>query len=121
MRTFLIAYDLAHPDTARNRLVTEIMQIGEAWARPLASTWYVRTSERRRALEARLRPLLDTDDGLVIQEVEADAALLNTALRWFRQRRTDLSLTVPTHGSSNVVAFPAAHEAGGMTATPVAA
>jgi hypothetical protein len=110
MRTFLISYDLARPDLARNRLVTEIMQIGEAWARPLASTWYVRTSERRRALEARLRPLLDTDDGLVIQEVEADAAMLNTALRWFRQRRAEVAASVPT----NVIAFPVGQDATGI-------
>ncbi len=118
MRTFLITYDLAHPDTARNRLATEIMQLGDAWARPLAATWYVRTSERRRAIEARLRPLLDTDDGLVIQEVEADAALLNTALRWFRQRRTDLTAAAPLIVPSNVIAFPAASE---LSATPAAA
>ncbi len=117
MRTFLISYDLARPDLARNRLVTEIMQIGEAWARPLASTWYVRTSERRRVLEARLRPLLDTDDGLVIQEVEADAALLNTALRWFRQRRTEVAAAVPT----NVIAFPVGHDVAAMTSAPAAA
>jgi hypothetical protein len=118
MRTFLISYDLARPELARNRLVTEIMQIGEAWARPLASTWYVRTAERRRALEARLRPLLDTDDGLIIQEVEADASLLNTALRWFRQRRTDLTADAALTPASNVIAFPSAAE---LAASPAAA
>ena len=30
---------------------------------------------------------LDGEDGLLIQQVESDAVLLNTALSWFRKRR----------------------------------
>jgi hypothetical protein len=98
MRTYLITYDLASP--ARHVLASAIMQLGAAWARPLDSTWYVQSSERAEALERRLEPHLGGEDGLLIQQVEASAVLLNTALRWFRKRRHDDGET------SNVVAFP---------------
>ena len=98
MRTYLITYDLA--STTRHTLATAIMQLGEAWARPLETTWYVQTAERPDALERRLRDHLDSEDGLLIQRVEeASALLLNTALRWFRRRHQD--------EATNVVAFPA--------------
>jgi hypothetical protein len=99
MRTYLITYDLA--DNSRHALAGAIMQLGEAWARPLDSTWYVQSSERPDALERRLKDHLDADDGLLIQQVEANAVLLNTALRWFRKRRQHSSAT-----ATNVVAFP---------------
>ena len=87
MRTYLITYDLASP--ARHSLSGAIMQLGDAWARPLDTTWYVQSSERADALERRLKPHLDGEDGLLIQQVEANAVLLNTALRWFRKRRQE--------------------------------
>jgi hypothetical protein len=99
MRTYLITYDLASP--ARHSLAGAIMQLGDAWARPLDTTWYVQSSERADALERRLRPHLEGEDGLLIQQVEANAVLLNTALRWFRKRRPESSVE-----TSNVVAFP---------------
>jgi hypothetical protein len=63
------------------------MQLGEAWARPLDNTWYIQSTARADAIERGLRPFMDEADGLLIQEVEADALLLNTALRWFKKRR----------------------------------
>jgi hypothetical protein len=100
MRTFLISYDLAITD-ARHRLANEIMQLGDAWARPLACTWFVRTTERCSAVEGRLRPLLAADDGLLIQEVESETALVNTNLRWFKRRRTEAGTNM-----SNIISFP---------------
>jgi hypothetical protein len=100
MRTYLITYDLA--GDARHSLAGTIMQLGDAWARPLETTWYVQSSERPDALERRLKDHLDSEDGLLIQQVEANAVLLNTALRWFKKRR-------PLDGAAaatNVVAFP---------------
>jgi hypothetical protein len=97
MRTYLITYDLAFP--ARHTLSGAIMQLGESWARPLETTWYVQCSERADALERRLKPHLDGEDGLLIQHVESEALLLNTALRWFRKRRQEST-------TDNVVAFP---------------
>jgi hypothetical protein len=101
MRTYLITYDLASP--ARHTLAGAIMQLGDAWARPLDATWYVQSSEKAEALERRLKPHLDGEDGLLIQQVEASAVLLNTALRWFRKRRVETS----SGNADNVIAFPA--------------
>ena len=99
MRTYLITYDIANP--ARHSLSSAIMQLGEAWARPLENTWYVQSSERPSALEERLKDHLEGDDGLLIQQVEANAVLLNTALRWFKKRRLEVA-----GDAANVVAFP---------------
>jgi hypothetical protein len=85
MRTYLISFDAAAPD--RHALAEAIMQLGEAWARPLGTTWYVQSSRRPDAIERRLRPLMEGAEGLLIQEVEARALLLNTALHWFKRRR----------------------------------
>ena len=100
MRTYLITYDLAAP--ARHAVSSAIMQLGDAWARPLETTWYVQSTERAEALERKLRPCLGGEDGLLIQQVETDVLLLNTALRWFRKRRQEGHRT-----SDNIVAFPA--------------
>jgi hypothetical protein len=85
MRTYLICYDIAAPK--RHALASTIMDLGEAWARPLDASWYVQSVERADDIEQRLRPFADTADGLLIQQVEARALLLNTSLRWFRRRR----------------------------------
>ncbi len=87
MRTYLISYDI--PGHQRHALASAVMQLGEAWARPLESTWYVQSAERVDAIERRLRPFADAAEGLLIQEVDARALLLNTALRWFRRRGND--------------------------------
>ena len=98
MRTYLITYDLAND--ARHGMASAIMALGEAWARPLENTWYVQSGDRPDALERRLKDHLDGEDGLLIQQVEASAVLLNTALRWFKRRRQ------PDAAATNVVAFP---------------
>jgi len=97
MRTYLITHDQA--GSAKHTLSAAIMQLGEAWARPLEATWYVQCKERADALQARLSQYLDGEDGLLIQQVETEAVLLNTSLRWFRKRQTSAE-------HSNVVAFP---------------
>jgi hypothetical protein len=86
MRTFLISFDAATPE--RHALADAIMQLGDAWARPLETTWYVQSTERADAIERHLRPIAHGAEGLLIQEVETRALLLNTALRWFRRRRS---------------------------------
>jgi hypothetical protein len=101
MRTYLISYDITAP--ARHALSSAIMQLGDAWARPLDNTWYVQSAERPAALEGRLRQHLDSEDGLLIQQVESNAVLLNTALRWFKRRKPD-----GAPAANNVVAFPVA-------------
>lgn len=91
MRTYLIAYDLANPTINKHAVAQSIMAVGERWARPLESTWYVTSDTTEEAIAERLSALLDNDDGLLIQSVDDQAVLTNTSLRW----------------SSNVVAFPA--------------
>jgi hypothetical protein len=98
MRTYLITHDQA--GRAKHSLSAAIMQLGDAWARPLETTWYVQSKERAVALEARLGALLDGEEGLLIQEVASEAVLLNTSLRWFRKRQAN------TGEVTNVVAFP---------------
>ena len=102
MRTYLVAYDLAHPNRNKHVLATAIMSLGQSWARPLEQTWYLRAETREAEIESRLARLLDADDGLIIQEVQDEAILTNTSLRWFRQRRTPFDL----EAGSNVIAFP---------------
>jgi hypothetical protein len=99
MRLYLITYDLTA--NTRHGLASAIMQLGDAWARPLEATWYVQSNERPDVLQACLRDHLEDEDGLLIQQVEANAVLVNTALRWFKKRRHDAA------GATNVVAFPA--------------
>ena len=41
MRTYLITHDRA--DRTGHGLSAAIMQLGEAWARPLEATWYVQS------------------------------------------------------------------------------
>lgn len=119
MRTFLITYDLANPAQNKHAVAQSIMSAGERWARPLESTWYVSADVDEAELAERLGPLLDTDDGLLIQSVDDQAMLTNTSLRWFRQRRHPVSAEP---AKTNVVAFrtPTLPTAGDAPAVPFA-
>jgi hypothetical protein len=103
MRTLIISYDLANPHRNKHVLAQQIMALGDSWARPLDQTWYVRTDVREETVEGKLAGVLEADDGLLIQAVEDDAVLTNTALRWFRRRRPSVEIAE----GSNVIAFPA--------------
>ena len=99
--TYLIAYDLADAPASKHALATRLMTLGDAWARPLDQTWYVRATKTcAAAIEAELGDLIGEDDGLIVQAVAEDHVLTNTALRWFRRRSTPLAET------DNIVAFP---------------
>lgn len=102
MRTYLISYDLAHPTRNQHVVAQAIMGIGDKWARPLSNTWYVMSEREEVELETDLRALLAEDDGLLIQATKRDAAMTNTSLRWFRQRRPSVDLAP----DGNVIAFP---------------
>lgn len=103
MRTYMISYDLAKPTANQSVLAQTIMGLGDKWARPLTNTWYVASDRDEVDLEADLQALLSDDDGLVIQAVKREAAMTNTSLRWFRQRRAPSDVD----GGENVIAFPA--------------
>ena len=102
-RTLLIAYELGNPSHTKPQLTEAIMALGEAWARPLDTVWMLRTSMSPDAVEARLTPLLDEHDGLMVQEARGDAVLANTGLRWFRPRR---SAAMDALETAAVLAFP---------------
>lgn len=104
MTSFLIAYDLARPQANKHALASAIMMIGQSWARPLETTWYVKADMDASDIEAILTGLLGDDDGLLVQPVNENAALANTTLRWFKRR------SAPAAGASNVVAFPVVAE-----------
>jgi len=104
MRTFLVSYDLAKPDLNGPYVADALMSLGETWARPLAHVWYLKTFATESEIELRLSRLLDDGDGLLVQETKGDAALVNTGLRWFRQRRRSIESDVAIAGSS--AAFP---------------
>lgn len=100
--TYLVAYDLASSSAEKHAIATRIMSLGEAWARPLDQIWYVRAERRAAArIEQEMADLIGDDDGLIIQEVAEEAAMANTALRWFRRRATPFAEVSP-----NVVVFP---------------
>lgn len=102
MRTYLISYDLAKPHISKHVVAQAIMSLGASWARPLDTTWYVRSDESEAVLEAWLSRYLEAEDGLLIQPVREEAVLTNTSLRWFRQRRAGIDVDEHT----NVIAFP---------------
>jgi hypothetical protein len=117
MRTFLISYDLARPTGNKHALATVIMSLGSAWARPLEQTWYVRADTSEAQIESRIAPLLDDEDGLIVQAVAEAGVMTNTRLRWFRQRRPAFEL----EAGSNVVAFPCVQAASAQAELPLAA
>lgn len=118
MRTFLISYDLAQPNNNKHVLASAVMSLGSAWARPLETTWYVRAEMTETDIERRLATLLDTDDGLLVQSVDAPALLSQTSLRWFRQRRSDADTVAQQ--DTNVIAFPARETPAPQTELPLA-
>jgi hypothetical protein len=117
MRTFLIAYDLAKPNRNKHVLASTIMALGTAWARPLEQTWYIKGDLSEDQIEKRLADLLDEDDGMLVQCVEAPAALAQTSLRWFRQRRPGFEVGRDT----NVIAFPSSQTVVAQAELPLAA
>ena len=102
MRTFLVSYDLANPALNQPYLADAIMSLAASWARPLANVWYLKAEESPVEIEARLSRLLDEEDGLLVQETRGEAVMLNTGLRWFRQRRAG-----SVEPRNNVLTFPA--------------
>src|SRR5690606_25610912 len=89
MRLFLIAYDLARSSPHKHAIAAAIMNLGQAWARPLETTWYVRSESSEGEIQHGLAGLLDPEDGLIVQPVSEGAAMANTALRWFRRKKED--------------------------------
>jgi len=86
MTELLIAFDLASPHSHKSALVDCLMRLGEAWARPLETVWVLRTDRSAAEIESALSQCLGPDDGLLVQPISEQAALVNASLRWFRRR-----------------------------------
>jgi hypothetical protein len=106
MRTFSISYDLANPLRNKHALAAAIMNLGHAWARPLETTWYLRANITESDICDALAPCLDAEDSLVVQPIGEKVTLLNTSVRWFRQREHVPGREQPI----NVIAFATAAE-----------
>lgn len=117
MTTFLITYDLANPASNKAAVTAEIMAAGEAWARPLDQTWYVRSDDDAAQIESAIAGHLGDDDGLIVQAIGDEATFANTALRWFRRR--PLADAAPR--SADILAFPAQPAPAPTDAGPLAA
>ncbi len=98
MPTLMIAYDLCDPDSNSGPLTTAIRQLGDRWARPLATSWYVETMATPAEAEALLAGFICDDDALLVQEVIGQAALSNTVLRWSGQSVTCANPRAATTG-----------------------
>lgn len=115
MRTFLVCYDLAHPAFNKADVVSTITMSAASWARPLDNVWYIRTDTDQQEVEDRLRGVIGHEDGLLIQAVRDEASMMNTGLRWFRQRRVEAYAEA---APDNVVAFPGRESAGHTPSMP---
>lgn len=102
MTTYLISYELAEPNLNKREIANAIMVTGEAWARPLDQTWYIRSDCEASEIEALIEQFLGDHDGLLVQPVADGAHLTNAALRWFKRRRESVQ-----EPAANVVPFPA--------------
>lgn len=118
MTTFMISYDLATPAENKSAVTARIMAAGDAWARPLDQTWYVRAETDAAALEAMIADELGDDDGLLVQEVGADAVFANTGLRWFRRRPLPAEAAPAT---AEILSFPTPAPSAATPADPLAA
>lgn len=99
MRTFLISYDLANPESNKQVITESLMAIGQRWARPLDQSWYIQAKGSAKGIEDALSWMFGEEDGLLVQEVSERAVTTNTSIRWFKQRASNLD---------NVVSFPKA-------------
>jgi hypothetical protein len=100
MRTLLIAYDIEiEGGTDTRALSATVRALGQRWARPLASLWYVETLATVADVEAVLSPLIGDENALLIQEVKGEAALANTMLRW--TGRSELASAQPRVAGRN--------------------
>ncbi|MFM7084728.1 MAG: hypothetical protein ACKOW3_06975 [Hyphomicrobium sp.] len=89
MMTYLISYELSNPNQQKQLLSEAIMSLGESWARPLDNTWYIRTKEREERLKEKLGRIIKGDDAFLIQTVDEEVTLVNTSMRWFKQKSSN--------------------------------
>ena len=88
MTVLLIAYDLVDAE-AGAEINALIRTVGQSWARPLATVWYVQTNLTPEVVKAQIAECLGMDDGLVVQRVDSEAVGHNLSMRWTRSLASD--------------------------------
>jgi hypothetical protein len=71
MKTYSITYDLGKPGQDYTNLISRIKSLGTTWARPTKSHWFVNTDFDVAQLRDILKPYLDKNDRLMVNEVGA--------------------------------------------------
>jgi hypothetical protein len=73
MAVYLISYDLIPPGQKYNRVHTTIKSYG-TWAKPLESTWFVKSNENVQDVRGKVLNVLDANDKLLVVEVTRNAS-----------------------------------------------
>jgi len=105
MHTYMISCDLTTAPQENSGLLHAIKGMAQAWARPLEMTWYVRTVLDIAEVETRLGAQLELEDCVLIQPVNAEAAMLNTTLRWFSPRGKAAPSPIPVLAEHRAARF----------------
>ena len=87
MNVLLISYDLINPGQNYAALIQLIKSTG-TWAKPLESTWLVKTSDTPKGLYDRLSSVLDRNDKILIMNITKSdyyGALLPEVNNWMSQ------------------------------------
>ncbi len=73
MSIILISYDLGVPETSEDykKLIAHIKSYG-TWAKPLYSTWFVKTEKTCAQVRDEVKKFLDKNDKLLVMDVTDD-------------------------------------------------
>jgi len=73
MNTLLISYDLNRPHQDYPKLLNKLKSYGTRWHH-LDSLWIIKTNESAKDMRDTLKPLIDSDDELLVVNITDDAA-----------------------------------------------
>lgn len=93
MNFYIISYDLKVPGRDYSPLYNEIKELGE-WQHPLESTWIVATVHNENDIYNRLKPVLDTNDLLLIFKVvpgDHQGWLAKSFWEWMRTKISEIN------------------------------
>ncbi len=69
LKVYCICYDLRTPGKDYSGLYDSLRSIGESCQHPLESVWYVKTAKSSSDLFNELRPKIDDNDSIIVQEM----------------------------------------------------
>ncbi|MDO8183357.1 MAG: hypothetical protein Q7T49_00005 [bacterium] len=89
MKTYLITYDLIRPESSPDytRLFNYIKS-HISWAKPMASTWIIKTDMEAVDIVNQIRTVTDSNDKILVIEVTSDWASFNNpndVVEWMRE------------------------------------